>query len=99
MPRHSSRLEGDSRATLLHVEDTSPAADARYHELLRAMPPERRLEAAMRLSRAVRELAMAGLRDRFPQADERELRVRLTVRLYGRQAAVRLFGWVPGDAR
>lgn len=80
------------------MNDTSPAASARYHELLRAMGPERRLETAMALSRGVRELAMAGLRSRHPNADEQELRVRLTVRLYGREAAIRLFGSIPEDA-
>src|SRR5262245_23400154 len=78
--------------------DTSPSADARYHELLRRMPPERRLEAAMRLSAAVRELALASIRQRHPQADAEELRVRLTVRLYGRACAERLFHAVPDDA-
>jgi hypothetical protein len=63
------------------------------------MPPERRLEAAMRLSRGVRELALAGIRERHPRATEEELRVRLTVRLYGREAAQRLFGAIPDDAR
>jgi hypothetical protein len=81
------------------VRDTSPAADVRYHELLRAMAPEKRLEAAMKLSQAVRAMAMAGLRESFPHADEHELKVRLTVRLYGREAAVRRFGSVPADAR
>jgi hypothetical protein len=81
------------------VRDTSPAADARYHELLRAMAPEQRLEAAMRLSQAVRAMAMAGLRESFPDADEHELQVRLTVRLYGHEAAARLFGSIPTDAR
>ena len=82
----------------MSMVDTSPASDARYHELLRRMAPERRLEAAMRLSTAVRELALAGLRERHPGADEQEMRVRLTVRLYGRPAAERLFGKVPSDA-
>jgi len=63
------------------------------------MPPERRLEAAMRLSRGVRELAIAGIREMHPQVNEEELRVRLTVRLYGREVAKRLFGAVPEDAR
>ena len=83
----------------LSVNDTSPAAAARYHELLRAMPPECRLEAAMRLSRGVRALALAGIRELFPDADEQELKVRLTVRLYGREVAARLFDSVPADAR
>jgi hypothetical protein len=78
--------------------DTSPQADARYHELLRRMAPEQRLEAAMRLSQAVRELAIAGIRSRHPEADDHEVRVRLTVRLYGRECARRLFGDVPDDA-
>lgn len=65
-----------------HVQrDTSAAASARYVELLRSMPPERRLEAAMRLSRGVRELAIAGIRETHPDVGEEELRVRLTVRL------------------
>lgn len=80
------------------MRDTSPEADARYHELLRRMPPEARLEAAMRLSQAVRELALADIRARHPAADEHEQRVRLTVRLYGRDCARRLFGQVPDDA-
>lgn len=57
------------------------------------------MEAAMRLSRGVREIAMAGIREAHPKADEEELRVRLTVRLYGREAALKLFGKVPEDAR
>lgn len=80
------------------ANDTSPQMDERYHDLLRRMAPEQRLEAAMRLSQAVRELALAGLRQRHPQANEHEIRVRLTVRLYGRACALRLFGDVPSDA-
>jgi hypothetical protein len=80
------------------MRDTPPAARARYDELLRAMPPERKLEATMRLSQAVREMVLAGLRETFPRADEHELKVRLTVRLYGREAALRLFGSVPKGA-
>ena len=95
-PFQKGRVLLDSRC--MSMVDTSPQADARYHELLRRMPPEKRLEAAMRLSHAVRELALAGIRARHPGADDQELRVRLTVRLYGRDCARRLFGHVPDDA-
>ncbi len=81
------------------LRDTTARADARYHELLRAMSPERRFAAAMKLSRGVRQLALAGVRDAFPDADAHELKVRLTVRLYGRAVAEKLFGSVPADAR
>ncbi len=53
------------RSLTMPTLDTSPAADERYHELLRRMSPEKRLEAAMRLSMGVRELALAGIRQRF----------------------------------
>jgi hypothetical protein len=79
-------------------QDTSPEQMRRYHERLRAMEPWQRLRTAMALSSAVRELAAAGLRSRHPHASEAEIRVRLAVRLYGREAAVRLFGTVPDDA-
>jgi hypothetical protein len=59
----------------------------RYHELLREQAPYARLAQAMRLSRNVRELALAGIAMRHPGASEQERRVRLAVRLYGRDLA------------
>ena len=78
--------------------DTTRRSDDRYHALLRARLPHERLEAAMALSRAVRELAEAGIRQRHPEADVAEVRVRLAVRLYGHTVATRLFGALPDDA-
>ncbi len=86
------------RSLTMPTLDTSPTADERYHELLRRMSPEKRLEAAMRLSMGVRELALAGIRQRFPGASEAELRVRLAVRLYGRVTVARAFRDIPPDA-
>lgn len=80
------------------MNDTSPEADFRYHALLRRLSPAQRLEAAMRLSLGVREMAVAGIRRLHPGIGEEELRVRLTVRLYGPACAQKLFGWVPEDA-
>jgi hypothetical protein len=82
----------------LMPSDTTPAAEARYAELLRARAPHERLAIAMSLTRATRELSLAGLRARHPAASEEELRVRLAVRLYGRAVAERIYGDVPGDA-
>lgn len=80
------------------MRDTSRGSNERYHELLRAQTPAQRLEQASALSRAVRDLAVAGIRARHPRADDAEIRVRLIVRLYGREAAARLCGEVPADA-
>jgi hypothetical protein len=73
-------------------QDTGPRQQARYIELLRAQPPADRLRKAGALTRAVRQMAEVGLRQRFPHADETEIRVRLAERLYGRDVALRLFG-------
>ncbi len=78
--------------------DTSPASADRYHQLLRAQAPHQRLEQTNALIAAVRELAVAGIRVRHPSASPDELHSRLTVRLYGRDVAQRLFGYVPTDA-
>ena len=78
--------------------DTTIQADQRYHALLRARLPHERLEAAMSLSRAVRELAEAGIRSRCPEGDPDEVRVWLAVRLYGRAMAAKVFRAIPDDA-
>jgi hypothetical protein len=80
------------------IQDTQPAALARYHELLRSQAPYERLARASALTRMVRQLAVAGIKQRHPDASGREVRVRLAVRLYGREAAGRLFGELPVDA-
>lgn len=52
----------------------------------------------MRLSMGVRELALAGIRQRFPGASEAaDLRVRLAVRLYGRATVARAFRDIQPD--
>ena len=80
------------------MNDTGEKANRRYHELLRAQAPHERLAQAVALTKMVRDLAIAGIKARHPDADDAEVRVRLAVRLYGRAAAERMFGRVPGDA-
>ena len=62
-----------------------------YHELLRARAPYQRLEQAIALTRMVRQLAEADIRQRHPDAPDDEVRVRLTVGLYGRDVAAATF--------
>ncbi len=73
-------------------QDTHPRQQARYIELLRAQSPVDRLRKAAALTRAVRQMAVVGIRLHYPQADEQEVRVRLADRIYGREIARRLFG-------
>jgi hypothetical protein len=78
---------------LAFVRDTSPKANARYFELLRQAGPERRLAICVGLSRATRELAIAGIRHSHPNHvfSDHELRQKLAERLYGAKVARRVF--------
>ncbi len=73
-------------------DDTTPEAWARYVELVSAQRPTERLAVAASLSRATREVAIAGIRARHPRATPREIQYHLARRLYGREIAERLFG-------
>lgn len=81
----------------LDESDTSLAQRRRQVEHLRSLSPDQRWLMLGRLVADGRALARAGLRARHPDADDREIEVRLAALLYGRAAAARL-GPVPDDA-
>jgi hypothetical protein len=76
------------------VDDTAPAKVDRYFELLRQVSPAKRLEICLSLSRAVRDLVLAGIvaahKDGKPT--RQEMRYAVAERLYGREVATRVFG-------
>jgi hypothetical protein len=76
------------------VDDTSAKCDARYFELLRLAGPEKRVEIWASLTRATRELAIAGIKDAHKghALSDDELRYALADRLYGTAVARRLYG-------
>jgi len=72
--------------------DTPPEQRQRYYDLLRALSVADRARKVVGLCRTVRALAVAGIRAAHPDASPEEIRRHLVVRLYGREAAGRLFG-------
>ncbi len=74
----------DAQATSL---DTSAEAERVVFDKLRAMSPADRLRLALSLSQSVRELALAGVRHRYPNAPVREQLLRLAVTIHGRDLA------------
>jgi hypothetical protein len=76
------------------VNDTSPKSDARYVELIRLAGPQKRLEMWASLTRAMHDLAIAGIKDAHKGTvlSDRELRYALAERRYGTAVAQRLFG-------
>lgn len=73
------------------MHDTSPAAEARYFELLAERSPVERLAIALRLSTMVRTLAEAAIRADAPALADRAVRNRLADRLYGPEVAEKVF--------
>lgn len=71
--------------------DTSPDVEQRLVERWRAMSPEQKLRTVCDMSETVRQLALAGVRQRHPAAAPREQFLRLAILRLGRDLAVRVY--------
>jgi len=72
--------------------DTHPKMESLQIQLLREAPPSRKLEMLVQLNATVRLLALTGLRQRFPEATEDQLRRHLASLLLGKEMAVKVYG-------
>ena len=75
--------------------DTTPDAQRKHYELMRRLSPEQRLSMAFALTDTTRQLVLAGVRHRFPQADAEELRRRFIARVLPQQDVIRAYGFDP----
>ena len=75
--------------------DTSPKAHEVIHELLRNAPPGKKIALTFDLIQTTRLLVLAGLRRRFPDASDDELRRRLIARPLTREDVIGAFGFDP----
>jgi len=77
--------------------DTSPEAWRVFLELQRRMTPSEKLRRVMELSDMVRAFAKAGMRGRYPKADDRELFLRMARQNLGRELFRKVYGDVIPD--
>ena len=75
--------------------DTTPQIQQKHYELMRNLSPERRLLMAFALTDATRQLVLADLKYRFPEASEEEIRRRFIARVLPRQDVIRAYGFDP----
>lgn len=61
----------------------------------RKMPMWKKLQQVRELSQLVYQLAMNDVRRRYPQADEREVKLRLASRWLEAELMRKAFGWDP----
>ena len=72
--------------------DTHPKVEALQIELWRQASPTRKMHMLAQLNASVLILALAGLRSRYPNASETELRRRLADLLLGEELARKVYG-------
>jgi len=75
--------------------DTTAHAQSKHYELMRQLSPEKRLSMAFALTDATRQLILADIRHRYPQANAEELRRRFIARVLPRQDVIRAYGFDP----
>jgi hypothetical protein len=79
-------------------EKLSPAekwADRIVTEHVRAMEPIERIARMDDMYRAAEEMARSQLAERYPDAPEDEIKLRLAALRYGRDFTMQWFGWDP----
>ena len=72
--------------------DTDPKAEAVQIGIYQRMPTWRKVELVSDAIKTSYVLAMAGLRDRFPQAGDKEIRRRLMDLMLGEELAAKVYG-------
>ena len=84
---------------VLHQEglfaDTRPEIEALLVEGFARMSPEEKLRRVSAMTKAVQQLALVRIQGQHPDADERELHLRLASLWLDRGTMVRVFGWDP----
>jgi hypothetical protein len=79
------------------TSDTHPDIERLQIERLRQMPGWRKIELMAEMSQAVRMLALAGLRQRYPADTPAERRRRLADLVLGPELAARAYGPFRGE--
>ena len=75
--------------------DTTVDAQRKHYELMQQLSPEQKLSMAFALTDATRQLVLADLKHRYPDADAEELRRRFIARVLPRQDVIRAYGFDP----
>lgn len=76
-------------------DDVHPDVEAIVIRGWRLMSPAEKVAQVRHLTRTARRFALAGIRERHPEATEAEVRLRLASFWLDRETMIRLFGWDP----
>jgi len=93
MPYHRAMDRPDHIGLPATSGDTSVEARSVQVECYRRMAPWQKVRVVMELGQLADAFALAGIADRYPDADEEERRMRLLVLKYGPNLVHRAYGW------
>ncbi len=77
------------------LSDTTPAAQEVYFEILRRMSRGEKLQRVFEMVEMAHAMAEAQVRRQYPQADDREVFLRVVSRRLSRQQMIDAYGWDP----
>ena len=80
------------------VRDTNPEALAVFYVIQRRCSPEQKLADVFALSEGLFETVKAGVRLRYPDAEEREVFLRAVATRVPRELMIGAYGWDPDAA-
>jgi hypothetical protein len=76
-------------------EDTDPKALAVFLQLHREMTPGERVARIFEMAGFQENLQRASVMEMYPEADEREVFLRVAARRLDRETMIRVYGWDP----
>ena len=75
--------------------DTDPRAMEVWIDLLRRMPPGEKLAVVLDATQLVLRFHEMGVRERYPDADDSEVAMRVAASHLPRELMIRAYGWDP----
>lgn len=79
----------------MQTQDTYPKSEQVLIELLRNVPAWQKCRQVSQMIQATRQLSIAGLRIRYPDASDEELHKRVAALWLDRELVVKVYGWDP----
>lgn len=92
-----SGMSDQPHADVDFIRDTSDEALAVFYEIQRKRSVEQKLVDVFDLSEGLFETVKAGIRIRWPQADEREVFLRAVASRVPRASMIQAYGWDPAE--
>jgi len=77
----------------MKISDTHPKAEKVYIELLRDFSVSKKLSMVREITLGCQQIAITGIKQRYPEADEKEIRLRLGALWLRKEIMHKVFHW------